>query len=160
MPRLGHELREPIDRGVHMRDRTATALAAGMLAVSLATFLVLAMTLGGVSGASTGDQLGASTRRHVRTLAVHPVAAQHAVSTASPASGTSSTVDPTESDDPSDDAAQTEDATEDTTEVEDATDDDTTETGDTTDDTSEIEDPTDDTSQVSGDASTEDPGDD
>jgi hypothetical protein len=128
-----------------MRDRSATALAAGMLAVSLATFLVLALTLGGVSGASTGDQLGASTRRHVRTLAVHPVAAQPAVSNASPASGTSSTVDPTESDDPSDDASQTEDATEDTTEVEDATDDDTTEAED---DTTEVEDATDDTTEV------------
>jgi len=143
-----------------MKDRSATALAAGMLAVSLATFLVFAMTLGGVSGASTGDQLGASARRHVRTLAVHPVAVQHAVSTASPASGTSPTDDPTESDDPSDDATQTEDATDDTTEVEDATDDDTTEVEDTTDDTTEVEDPTDDTTQASGDASAEDPGDD
>jgi cytoskeletal protein RodZ len=131
-----------------MRDRSATALAAGMLAVSLATFLVLAMTLGGVSGASTGDQLGAPTRRHARTLAVHPVVAQPVVSNASPASGTSSTVDPTESDDPSDDTTQTEDATDDTAEVEDATDDDATETEDTTDDTTQTEDATDDTAEV------------
>jgi len=136
-----------------MKDRSATALAAGMLAVSLATFLVFAMTLGGVSGASTGDQLGASARRHVRTLAVHPVAVQHAVSTASPASGTSPTDDPTESDDPSDDTAGTEDSTDDTTEVEEATDDatetedaseDTTQTDEATDDATEVEEPTDD----------------
>jgi cytoskeletal protein RodZ len=138
-----------------MRDRSATALAGGMLAVSLATFLVLAMTLGGVSGASTGGQVGVSTRRHVRTLAVHPVSAQQAASTASPASGTSSTVDPTESDDTSDDTTAIGDATDDTTEPEDST-----ETEDSTDDTTESEDSTEDTTQVSSDASTEDAGDD
>jgi hypothetical protein len=138
-----------------MRERSATGLAAGMLAVSLATFLVLAMTLSGVSGASTGGQLGTSTRRHLRTLAVHPIAAQQAASTASPASGTSSTVDPTESDDTVEETTATDDTTDDTTEPDEST-----ETEDSTDDTTESEASTEDTTQVSDDASTEDAGDD
>jgi hypothetical protein len=105
-----------------MAKRKAVPVAAGAGAVILVGFMVLAMTVGGVSGASPGGQVRPRAALQGMHVTTHPtITVPQAVSTDStdePTESPDSSGDSSESDDPTDDSTQSPEPSDDASETE------------------------------------------
>jgi hypothetical protein len=105
-----------------MTKRKAVPIAAGAVAVMLVGFMVFAMTVGGVSGASTGGQVRSRAGLQGMRVTTHPTItvpqAVSAGSTDDPSESPDLSGDRSESDDPTDDSTQSPESSDDASEIE------------------------------------------